>query len=323
MQVADSSSKIIFEDNVLCCQFLKGYVDIPYLKDVKPENILDVTKEFVPLIANAREADRIKEIRIPGNTPIFLISLIEHKTEVEYNIHMQLFRYMVYIWERYEHDEEKREAGCTKRVGFQYPLVLPIVYYEGKDKWTAPEEFAEKVLLGRELVEYLPNFKYYLVPLQKYSNDLLLEQGDEISLIMLINKMQTKEDVELFRQFPPEKVAAIIADTPEYLLEIIAKVFRAFLLNINIPEEETEELTGMVKERKMGQLFANAEKMDIQAERRKTQEAKVAVEKGIELFVISMQQAMQDKEFVRDKIAKTYGMTNEEAEEKVDQYWKK
>ena len=73
----------------------------------------------------------------------------------------------------------------------------------------------------------------------------------------------------------------------------------------------------------MGQLFANAEKMDIQAERRKTQEAKAAVEKGIELFVISMQQAMQDKEFVRDKIAKTYGMTNEEAEEKVDQYWKK
>ncbi|MGN0365866.1 MAG: Rpn family recombination-promoting nuclease/putative transposase [Suilimivivens sp.] len=28
------------------------------------------------------------------------MSLIEHKSNVEYNVHMQIFRYMVYIWER-------------------------------------------------------------------------------------------------------------------------------------------------------------------------------------------------------------------------------
>ena len=38
-------------------------------------------------------------------------------------------------------------------------------------------------------------------------------------------------------------------------------------------EEETETLVGKVKEKKMGELFANMDKMDIQAERRKTAKA--------------------------------------------------
>ena len=39
----DSSSKIIFGNHELCAQFLKGYTEIPFLKDVQPEDIDDVT----------------------------------------------------------------------------------------------------------------------------------------------------------------------------------------------------------------------------------------------------------------------------------------
>ena len=260
---------------------------------------------------------------------------------------MQIFRYMVYIWEKYERDEEKRHKGSTKRKGFMYPPILPIVYYEGTAKWTAPMEFRSKILLGSELTRYLPNFSYYLVPIQKYSNESLLEHGNEISFVMLINKLQTKEDIELFRQLPPEKVASILKDTPDYLLEIIAKIFRAFLLNVNVPEDETEELTELVKERKMGQLFANAEKMDIQAERRKTEKAnrkaeeanrkaeeanrkveeehrkaEEAIDRGVRLFVLGMQELGKPKDVVIERIQAEYGLTKEVIEEKVNQYWK-
>ncbi|MGN1179929.1 MAG: hypothetical protein ACI4SD_01855, partial [Suilimivivens sp.] len=94
----NNTSKVIFEDNNLCCQFLNDYVDLPHFKDVRPEDIKDISEEFVPLFSNEREADRIKEIKIRGEkdyTSFFLISLIEHKSNVEYNIHMQIFRYMV------------------------------------------------------------------------------------------------------------------------------------------------------------------------------------------------------------------------------------
>ena len=125
------TGKVIFEDNNLCCQFLNDYVDLPHFKDVRPEDIEDVSEEFVPLFSNEREADRIKEIKIRGEnniTSFFLISLIEHKSNVEYNIHMQIFRYMVYIWERYERRMEQENPGCTRRKDFTYPPIIPIVY---------------------------------------------------------------------------------------------------------------------------------------------------------------------------------------------------
>ena len=66
----NNTGKVIFEDNNLCCQFLNDYVDLPYFKDVRPEDIEDVSEEFVPLFSNEREADRIKEIKIRGESNI-------------------------------------------------------------------------------------------------------------------------------------------------------------------------------------------------------------------------------------------------------------
>jgi len=69
-----------------------------------------------------------------------------------------------------------------------YPPILPIVYYEDRDEWTAPMDFKSRVNRSDVFGEYIPDFKYYLVPIQKYSNDELLSKEDEISLIMMINK---------------------------------------------------------------------------------------------------------------------------------------
>lgn len=105
-QVKDSGGKIIFGDNTLCSQFLRDYIPLPYLKDVQPEDIEDVSERFVPLFAEERNADRVKKVNIRGEKPFFLVSLIEHKTYVDYNVCMQIFRYMVYIWDAYEKEAE-------------------------------------------------------------------------------------------------------------------------------------------------------------------------------------------------------------------------
>lgn len=324
----NNSSKIIFEDNTLCCQFLNDYVDLPHFKDVRPEDIRDVSAEFVPQFSNERQADRIKEIKIRGEkgiTPFFLISLIEHKSEVEYNIHMQIFRYMVYIWEKYERRMEQEKEGCTRRRDFRYPPIIPIIYYEGKRKWTAPKEFKDKIAFGEAFKEFLPNFSYYMVPVHAYGNDTLLEHEDEISLVMLINKLQTIEDVEQFRKLPADKVDRILMDTPDYLLDIIANVLRSFLLKENVPEDETEALVGKVKEKKMGELFANMDKMDIQAERRKTIEAQHRAdaerENRIRDVVSVGKQFGATKEELADRIQKSHDIDLKKAMEKVELYW--
>ena len=324
----NNTGKVIFEDNNLCCQFLNDYVDLPHFKDVRPEDIEDVSEEFVPLFSNEREADRIKEIKIRGKnniTSFFLISLIEHTSNVEYNIHMQIFRYMVYIWERYERRMEQKNPGCTKRKDFTYPPIIPIVYYEGKVRWTAPKDFKDKIMFGETFKEFLPNFSYYIVPIHDYSNETLINHGDEISLVMLINKLQTIEDVEQFRALPAKKVDEILKDTPDYLLDIIANVLRAFLRKENVPEEETETLVSKVKEKKMGELFANMDKMDIQAERRKTAEAvkraEEAYDKGIESVIRTCKKLNATKEVAITQVMEMYACSLEETEKLVERYW--
>ena len=96
-----------------------------------------------------------------------------------------------------------------------------------------------------------------------------MEKRDEISLVMMINKLQTAEDIEKFRQLPGSEMDAILKDTPEYLVDSIANVLRAFLLKLNVPVSDTEKLADKVREKKMGELFADMQKIDIQAEWKK------------------------------------------------------
>lgn len=84
--------------------------------------------------------------------PFFMVSLIEHKTDVEYNVCMQIFRYIAYIWEAYEKEMEQQHPGISKLKDFKYPPVLPIVYYEGSRHWTAPLDFKSRIHHGECIV---------------------------------------------------------------------------------------------------------------------------------------------------------------------------
>ena len=62
-QMKDTSSKLIFSDPILCAQFLRGYVDIPLLKDVQPEDIEDVTGRYLHMFAEERNSDSVSRVR--------------------------------------------------------------------------------------------------------------------------------------------------------------------------------------------------------------------------------------------------------------------
>lgn len=350
-KIKDSGSKIIFDDNVLCSQFLRDYIDLPFFKEISPEDIEDVTEQFVPLFAEERNADRVKKVHIKSGMPFFLVSLIEHKTKIDYNVSMQIFRYMIYIWDAYEKEADRLHPGISKRADFKYPPILPIVYYEGSAAWTVPVNFKNRIVEGEKFGSYVPDFCYYLVPLRDYSNEELIAKKDEISLVMLINKMQTKEDIENFRKLPADKVEAILKDSPKHLVDIIANILLAFLLKENVPIVEAEELVDKVKEKKMAELFENMEPMDIQAERRKTEEqrrkteeerrkteeqrrkteeqrrraekAEADLEKVICAFIEMCREFSMTKEATIQKAVEKFDINEKEASEKVGKYWKK
>lgn len=263
----DSSSKIIFGNAELCSQFLRNYMDMPILKNIRAEDIEDVSERFVPMFTEERHCDTVKRVKISEKDTLFFISLIEHKTKVDYNVSMQLLRYMVYIWEDYENEMEGQQKGISKTKEFRYPPILPIVYYEGTGKWTASINFQDRILFQKAFEPFTPGFYYKLVQLNGFSVEELIEKNDELSFLMLINRLQSMEEFEQL-QLPEDYFENLSEHTTEELLDIVRKVITVMLRHLKLSEEEVEDFAGRVKEWKMGELFEHFKDFDLPAARK-------------------------------------------------------
>lgn len=56
-KVRDISSKNVLENPVLCAQFLRDNVKVPLFKDVRPEDIEDVSERYRPYLGTEFESD--------------------------------------------------------------------------------------------------------------------------------------------------------------------------------------------------------------------------------------------------------------------------
>ena len=180
-KTADSGGKTVLEDPIMLSQLLNGYVDIEIIKNIRPQDITDVTNRFLPMFTEERDADVVKRVHIDscGEKIDFFIALIEHKSGVDYNVVMQLLRYMTLIWEDFEKEQEKIHKGISKTKKFKYPPVLPIVYYEGRDKWTASLELPDG----------------YLDEIQKKSPDEALAVIAKVIAVMLRKQNVPEDDI--------------------------------------------------------------------------------------------------------------------------------
>lgn len=173
---------------------------------------------------------------------------------------------------------EQKQKGCTGRKNFRYPVIIPIIYYEGKANWTADRYLRGRIENSGEYLDWIPDFKYGVIRIHDYSNDELLKRGDEMSLIMMINKIQNASDLEDFIHIPPGELDRIIRHSPGHVMDVIVKVMESLCFKIDATEEERTQCVQKVRARKMGYLFENMEHMSLQEERRKTEEQRQRAE---------------------------------------------
>ena len=317
----DSSSKIIFGDPIFCAQFLRGYTEIPLLKNVQPEDIEDVSERYVHMFVEERDSDVVKKVKIENSEmPFYLVSLIEHKSSVEYNVVMQILRYMVFIWEDYEKECEKKQKGISKRKDFKYPPILPVIFYNGSKNWTASLQLRERIYLSDVLTEYIPDYHCMLIPIQKYSNSKIIEKKDELSLLMLINKMSQAADFkELEKEIPQEYLQDITANTPEYLLNTMAEVISGLLSKLDISREEVEVFVEQIRERKMGDFFSNFKGYNVPETRREAK--REAYEENYEKVISIMKKLNLSAEKIKEMLMGEYSLSEEEVKEKIEKYY--
>lgn len=301
MHVRDVNSREIFKNNMLTSQFLRNYTNIPMLSNVMPEDIEDVSEKYQAFLGVEFESDTIKKVYIRKSDgtierEVYILSLIEHKSDIDYDVAMQLLRYMCVIWQDYKVTQNKIREGSSRRKNFRYPLIIPIVYYEGKRKWTADLNLKDRIEFAEEMEKYIPDFTYQVVSVRQYTNEELSEKHDEMSLVMLINKIQTEEDLSEFRKVSEEMVESIYGNAPDEIKEIYKKILWSLLMKMKVPSEDAWELMGGIGGRGMGYLFENMEEIDIGALKRNTAREKQRAEEEKQRAEEEKQRAEEEKQ---------------------------
>ncbi|MGN0436685.1 MAG: Rpn family recombination-promoting nuclease/putative transposase [Wujia sp.] len=275
--VFNSNARQVFENPELCAQFLRDFSDLDIFRNVQPEDIIDETKRYQRYLGISFESDTVKRIRVAGNdVPVYIIALLEHKSSVDFDVVMQLLRYMICIWDDYAKVNEE----SSKLKGFKYPPVIPIVYYEGRSNWTSSMQLKERIFMSDLFEDYIPNFRYKLVHNRRYSNDELVSNNDAISLFFMLNKIQSAEDLTEFLATDSNKLTSILEGASQQTIEILMDVVWSLCMRLNVPHEEASQCVRTVGGRNMGYLFENMDKLDIQAERRNTARERERAEKA-------------------------------------------
>ena len=114
---------------------------------------------------------------------------------------------------------------------------------------------------------------------------------------MMLNKIQTARDFSEFTRVNEEKLSKLVKNASEDVMQIFLDVVWNLCMKLNVPPKEAEKCLEKVRDGEMGIWFENMEKMDIQAERRNTAEARKALaEKEKELESKDKELESKDKE---------------------------
>ena len=131
----------------------------------------------------------------------------------------------------------------------------------------------DRIMFSDILRPYIPDFKYIVVRNHDFSDEELLAREDEMSLLMLINKFQTADDITNFRDIEKDKIDSIIHNSSDQVIDIIAAVVRSLCTKIHISAEEWRKLGEKERQKaKEEQQKAKEEQQKAKEEQQKRKE---------------------------------------------------
>ena len=266
--IKDNIFKTVFGEPKLFVEFLTNFIPIDILKNLSPDQIEDISERYLPLFSDNKDSDTVKRVNLNGEN-LFVIGILEHESAVNYKASFKMLIYIAYVLDDYIKENDKKYYEETDKYGktnlklstaidFEYPPVLPIIFYDGTEKWTSELYFANKIKMREVFAKYIPKFEYELVDLNKYSKDDLIEYNNIMSMLMLIDKVRGSKDMEdMFKNLPENYVEAICDESkiPPPLLKIISDCIKLLLKRVDVPADEIEAVTEKIYARKVNEMF--------------------------------------------------------------------
>lgn len=186
----DKGYKKIFKVKKNFLDFLQKYTDLPWAKELTVDDVELIDKEFVTEQFDTYESDLVYKITV-YNREFYLFFLQEMQSRNDFTMPFRLLVYMTAIWMDYF---KNSDTNKRKREDFTFPPIIPLVLYNGKDSWTASRQFRDVVEYAEEFREYVLNFKYILIDVNRIEEKEILSTNTLIDNILWSDQLRNKKD---------------------------------------------------------------------------------------------------------------------------------
>lgn len=236
----DTSYRFLLSSKKLFVELLRSFVHKGWVNSIDETNVEEIPHSFVLQDFKRKEADLVYCVQLNGQEVVFYL-LLEMQSKVDFQMPYCLLLYQVEIWRYLLKDEKKARI---RKKSFRLPPIVPIVLYNGKQRWTAERQFRK--LLGHEEMfgSELLDFEYLLIDVARYTEDELFSLSNTIGSVFLLD--QTEDQGQLL-----ERLGKLM-HTIQQLPEDSQQKFTAWMANVlkqQLPKGEShiEELVKNVK----------------------------------------------------------------------------
>lgn len=225
----DTSYRYLLSSKKLFVELLRSFVTKGWIQGLNEEDVEEIPHSFILQDFKRQEANLVYRINLNGQDVVFYL-LLEMQSSVDFRMPYRLLLYQVEIWRYLLQNEEDARSN---RKTFQLPPIIPIVLYNGRQKWTAELQFrklfANEGMFGSELL----NFEYLLIDVARYTEEHLLSLSNTIGAVFLLD--QTEDQRQLL-----ERLGKLV-HTIQHMPEDSQQKFVAWMANIllqKLPENE-------------------------------------------------------------------------------------
>ena len=231
----DESYKLLFSHPQLVKDLLTGVVPEPWVQHVDFSTLEKVSGTFVADDLRDREDDVIWRVRWQGQW-LYVYLLLEFQRTVDWFMGVRLVTYRGLLY------QDLIRSGRLGP-GDKLPPVVPIVLYNGKERWNAPLE------LSNLLADHPEGLEHYRHP----GSYLVLDEGalagsevaDVRNLATVVFQLENSRSTDDLRAVLTRLVEWLAADEQEGLRRSFTVWIKRVLLPARLPGIDLPEVTNL------------------------------------------------------------------------------
>jgi predicted transposase/invertase (TIGR01784 family) len=166
----------------LAKSFFQNFLPTEILQRIQWDTLQLASGDFVDKALKNKRTDILYEVRL-SDRKCFLYLHLEHQRTVVKHMAFRVLGYVYNIWEQYTAQHPKSKDSM--------PLIFPMVVYQGKEHWTAPQSLHELLDIPDFFKAYCPQMSYDLLDLSHLSDNEIrteLLSSSALSLFLLLMK---------------------------------------------------------------------------------------------------------------------------------------